>query len=236
MDKARQLIDALIEQDTLGHKATVTQLVETHAAWIILTGEFAWKIKKPVNFGFLDYSTLEKRHFYCDEELRLNRRFAPQIYLDVVAITGSAECPRPGGDGPVLEYAVRMRQFPAGGLLSQLAEKGQLEVRHIDQMVECVAGFHRDTAVAPADAPYGEAERIHHWVSENFQQIHPLLNTPGEIEQLERIRQWTETEQQRLGPLMLRRKQQGAIRECHGDLHLGNITWRPSSRQHHLGR
>ena len=224
MDTARQLIDTLIEQDILGHTAAATQLVETHAAWIILTGEFAWKIKKPVNFGFLDYSTLEKRHFYCDEELRLNRRFAPQIYLDVVAISGSAEYPRPGGDGPVIEYAVRMRQFPAGGLLSQLAEKGQLEVRHIDQLVGRVAGFHRDTAEAPADAPYGEAERIHHWVSENFQHIRPLLNTPGEIEQLERIRQWTETEQQRLGPLMLRRKQQGAIRECHGDLHLGNIT------------
>ncbi len=224
MDTARQLIDTLIEQDILGHKAEATQLVETHAAWIILTGEFAWKIKKPVNFGFLDYSTLEKRHFYCDEELRLNHRFAPQIYLDVVAITGSAECPRPDGDGPVLEYAVRMRQFPAGGLLSQLAEKGKLDVRHIDQMVERVADFHRNTAVAPADSRYGEAERIHHWVSENFQQLRPLLNTSGEIEQLERTRQWTETEHRRLGPLMLRRKQQGAIRECHGDLHLGNIT------------
>jgi len=224
MDTARQLIDALIEQDILGHKAVTPQLIETHTAWVILTGEFAWKIKKPVNFGFLDYSTLGKRHFYCDEEVRLNRRFAPQIYLDVVAIAGSAECPRPGGDGPVLEYAVRMRQFPAGGLLSQLAEQRQLELRHIDQMVERVAGFHRDTAVAPADTPYGEAERIHHWVSENFQHIRPLLNTPGEIEQLERVRQWTEAEHERLGPLMSRRKRQGAIRECHGDLHLGNIT------------
>jgi len=224
MDTARKLVDTLIEQDALGHTAAVTQLLETHAAWIILTGEFAWKIKKPVNFGFLDYSTLEKRHFYCDEELRLNRRFAPQIYLDVVAITGSAECPRPGGDGPVLEYAVRMRQFPAGSLLSQLAEKGRLEVRYIDQLVERVAGFHHSTAVAPADAPYGEAERIHHWASENFQHIRPFLNAPGEIEQLERFRQWAENEHQRLGPLMLHRKQQGAIRECHGDLHLGNIT------------
>ncbi len=224
MDTARQLIDVLVGQDVLGHGTATAQLIETHTAWIILTGEFAWKIKKPVNFGFLDYSTLEKRHFCCDEEVRLNRRFAPQIYLDVVAITGAVESPRPGGDGPVLEYAVRMRQFPAGGLLSQLAEQGQLEIRHIDQMVERVAGFHRDTTVAPADTPYGEAERIHRWVSENFQHIRPLLNTPGEIEQLEQIRQWTEIEHKRLGPLMSRRKQQGAIRECHGDLHLGNIT------------
>ena len=86
MDTTRQLVEILLEQDTLGPKTAAPQLIETHTAWIILTGEFAWKIKKPVNFGFLDYSTLEKRHFYCDEELRLNRRFAPQIYLDVVAI------------------------------------------------------------------------------------------------------------------------------------------------------
>jgi len=224
MDTARQLVETLLEQDILGHKAAAPQLIETHTAWIILTGEFAWKIKKPVNFGFLDYSTLEKRHFYCDEEVRLNRRFAPQIYLDVVAISGSVEYPRPGGDGPVLEYAVRMRRFPAGGLLSELAEQRQLELRHIDQMVERIAGFHRDTAVAPAGTPYGEAEQIVRWVRENFQQIRPLLSAPGEVEQLDQIRQWTETEQERLGPLMLRRKQQGAIRECHGDLHLGNIT------------
>ena len=224
MDTARQLVETLLEQDILGHKAAAPQLIETHAAWIILTGEFAWKIKKPVNFGFLDYSTLEKRHFYCDEELRLNRRFAPQIYLDVVAITGSVQCPRPGGDGPVLEYAVRMRRFPAGGLLSELAERRQLELRHIDQLVERVAGFHRDTAIAPADTPYGAADHIVHWVRENFQHIRPLLNAPGEVEQLERVHQWTEAEHERLGPLMLHRKQQGAIRECHGDLHLGNIT------------
>jgi len=224
MDTARQLVDTLLEQDILGHKAATTQLIETHTAWIILTGEFAWKIKKPVNFGFLDYSTLEKRHFYCDEELRLNRRFAPQIYLDVVAITGTAKCPQPGGDGPVLEYAVRMRQFPAGGLLSELAERKQLEVRYIDQLVERVAEFHRNTAVASADTPFGEPESIHHWVSENFQQIRPFLKTPAEIKQLEGIRQWTEAEHEQLAPLISRRKRRGSIRECHGDLHLGNIT------------
>lgn len=224
MDTARQLIETLVGGNILGHEAAATRLIETHTAWIILTGEFAWKIKKPVNFGFLDYSTLEKRHFYCDEELRLNRRFALQIYLDVVAITGPAEHPQPGGDGPVLEYAVRMRQFPAGGLLSELAEQGTLEIGYIDQLVERVAEFHRDTVVAAPDAPFGEAERVHHWASENFQQIRPLLGSADEIEQLEQVRQWTEGEYKRIGPLMVRRKQQGAIRECHGDLHLGNIT------------
>ncbi|MFQ5642292.1 MAG: AAA family ATPase [Thiogranum sp.] len=224
MDTARQLIDTLIGQDVLGHDAAGTRLIETHTAWVILAGEFAWKIKKPVNFGFLDYSTLEKRRYYCAEELRLNRRFAPQIYLDVVAITGSAESPRVGGEGPVLEYAVRMHRFAAGGLLSQLAQRGRLEAGHIDQLVERVAGFHRDTDVASQEAPYGEAAQIKRWVSENFRQIRPLLTGPGETGQLEAIQQWTESEQQRLEPLMLHRKRQGAVRECHGDLHLGNIT------------
>ena len=224
MDTARQLIDTLIGKGVLGPDAAGTRLIETHTAWIILSGEFAWKIKKPVNFGFLDYSTLEKRHFFCDEELRLNRRFAPQVYLDVVAITGSVESPRAGGDGPVLEYAVHMRRFAEGGLLSELAEQGKLETGHIDQLIERVAVFHRDAEVAPVDTPYGEADRIHHWVRENFRQIRPSLTIAAKIEQLESVQRWTEAEHRRLEPLMRRRKQQGAIRECHGDLHLGNIT------------
>jgi len=162
MDTARQLIDTLIRNGVFGHDTAGTRLIETHTAWIILSGEFAWKIKKPVNFGFLDYSTLEKRHFFCNEELRLNRRFAPQVYLEVVAITGSVSSPRLGGDEPVLEYAVHMRRFAEGGLLSELAGQGKLETGHIDQMIERVAVFHRNAEVAPADASYGEAGRIHY--------------------------------------------------------------------------
>ena len=217
------LIDALVSRHSFGPAVTVERL-ETHCAWVLLTGDYAYKIKKPVDFGFLDYSTLEKRHFYCQEEVRLNRRFAPDIYLDVVAITGSLQQPVPGGDGPVLEYAVRMRQFPADGLLSQLAQKKRLDSGLVDQLVEQVSQFHRHAARATAGMPYGDPDHIHHWVSENFRHIRPALDEPGDIARLESLREWTEAERERLDPQLRHRQGNGSIRECHGDLHLGNIT------------
>lgn len=218
-----RLIDALISRHSFGPAVTVER-VETHCAWVLLTGSHAYKIKKPVDFGFLDYSTLEKRHFYCQEEVRLNRRFAPAIYLDVVAITGSLQQPVIGGDGPVLEYAVRMRQFPAEGLLSQLAQQKRLDSELVDQLVEQVALFHQHAARATADMPYGDPDQVHHWVSENFRHIRPALDDPADIERLEAIRQWTQAERERLEPKLRQRQRDGSIRECHGDLHLGNIT------------
>ena len=104
------MIQGLLRPDVYSHETDSIRLVETHCAWVVLTGQFVYKVKKPVNFGFLDFSTLEKRHFYCEEEVRLNRRFAPDIYLDVVTITGTPASPQPGGDGEIIDYAVRERQ------------------------------------------------------------------------------------------------------------------------------
>jgi aminoglycoside phosphotransferase family enzyme/predicted kinase len=218
------LISGLLRADAYDHPTAAIRLVETHCAWVLLTGEFAYKIKKPVNFGFLDFSTLQKRRFYCAEEIRLNRRFAPQIYLDVVAIGGTLQHPRVAAAGPALEYAVRMRQFADGGLLSQLAEQRRLESAHIDQLVAVIGRFHQSAEQAPRDSVYGAADHIHHWVRENFEHIRPALSDAQDIEQLERLRQWSEQERERLDALLQRRKQDGFIRECHGDLHLGNIT------------
>ena len=218
------LITGLLGPDAYNHPTERIRLVETHCAWVLLTGEFAYKVKKPVNFGFLDFSTLDKRRFYCEEEIRLNRRFAPRIYLEVVAIGGTAEQPRVAAAGPALEYAVRMRQFADGCLLSQLAEQGRLEDSHIDQLVEVVGRFHQDAEAAPADAAFGGADQVHHWVRENFQHIRPALSDKGDVDQLEQLRQWSEQERTRIEPLLQERKQGGFIRECHGDLHLGNIT------------
>ena len=221
---ARALIDRLLQPAAYPHPTRTIRLVETHCAWVLLTGEFAYKIKKPVDFGFLDYSTLEKRRFFCQEEIRLNRRFAPQIYLDVVPVTGEPGEPHMAGDGAALEYAVRMRQFPADGLLSELAAAGRLESAHIDQMVERVAAFHQATERAAPDSPYGEPRRVHHWVVENFDHIQPTISAAQDLRQLERLRDWVERERDRLDSLLRARKREGFIRECHGDLHLGNLT------------
>jgi uncharacterized protein len=224
MEQAQQLVQALRSPQAYGHETGDIELIETHSAWVLLTGRFGYKIKKPLNFGFLDYSTLEKRRFNCEEEVRLNRRFAPQIYLDVVAVTGTLDEPRMQGDAPVLEYAVRMRQFPANGLLSELARDGRLDGALVEQMIDQVAEFHQTTGRAAPDAPFGAPEQIHHWVVENFDHIRPAIDAQDELRQLDRLRAWVETQSQQLDTLFRDRKREGFVRECHGDLHLRNMT------------
>jgi len=218
------MIQGLLRPDVYTHETDAIRLVETHCAWVLLTGHYAYKIKKPVNFGFLDFSTLEKRRFYCAEEVRLNRRFAPDIYLGVVTITGTPTCPQLDGDGELLDYAVRMRQFPDNGLLSQLAARHALEAAHIDQLVHTVSDFHRNASRATATDSFGDPAHTHHWTRENYQHIQPLLTPADKPDPVEPLRQWSENEYARLTDLLQARKDAGAIRECHGDLHLGNIT------------
>ncbi len=224
MERGQRLVKALTRAAAYQHPTRAIRVVETHCAWVLLTGDFAYKIKKPVDFGFLDFSTLEKRRFYCQEEVRLNQRFAAGVYLDVIAVTGETATPEMAGSGPILEYAVRMRQFDDEGLLSRLAEQNRLDVCHIDQLIGRVAEFHEATARAASDAPYGNANQIHHWVNENFLHIRRSLSSARRISQLADIRRGVEEELERIESLLRRRKHEGFIRECHGDLHLGNIT------------
>ncbi|HEB76921.1 MAG TPA: aminoglycoside phosphotransferase [Methylothermaceae bacterium] len=218
------LIRALLKPDPYDHSTESIHYRETHISWIILTGPFAYKIKKPVDFGFLDFSTLEKRRFYCHEELRLNRRLAPQLYLEVVKITGRPEAPRMGGPGPILEYAVKMRQFDEANLLAELAEHGRLSEAHILPLAHRIARFHRQAERAGADDPYGEPEVIQAAALENFRQID--TRRLGESVQaiVAELEAWTRESFVRLKPFMTQRKHGGWIRECHGDLHLGNIV------------
>jgi aminoglycoside phosphotransferase family enzyme/predicted kinase len=218
------LIKALSAARAYEHEVADISLVETHISWVLLTGQFAYKVKKPVNFGFLDFSTLKKRRFSCQEELRLNRRLAPDIYLDVVPITGTPEQPRMDGAGEAIEYAVKMTQFPAGLTLSELAECKRLTSGEIDQITGIVADFHETIAKADEASPYGTSECIRHWFVENFDHIGPLL-TDGKLkQQLEAIQVWGDLEYDRKTAFMQSRKQQGYVRECHGDLHLSNMT------------
>ena len=218
------MIQGLLRPDVYCHETDAIRLVETHSAWVILTGQYVYKIKKPVDFGFMDFSTLEKRHLYCTEEVRLNQRFAPDTYLGVVSITGTQTHPQLDGDGAVLDYAVRMRQFPDNGLLSQLAARHALDTTHIDQLVQTISEFHHKAARATAEDDFGDPADTHHWVRENFQHIQPLLTPSDNPDTVEQLRQWSEDSYVRLTDALQVRKDTGAIRECHGDLHLGNIT------------
>ncbi len=208
------------------HPVQKLELIETHISWVILTGAYAYKIKKPVALGFLDFSTLELRHQDCLDELRLNRRLAADYYLDVVSITGSFDAPRINDAGSVLEYAVKIRQFPHDATLDKLAERGELHELHIDALAARLAHFHlAECEQASADSPWGEPEIIARPVRENFAILEKRLIEVEEIHRLNALQGWCIAEQARLAPLMCDRKRTGRVRECHGDLHLANLAW-----------
>lgn len=200
------------------------RLIETHISWIFLTGEYAYKIKKPVNYGFLDFSTLARRRFYCEEEIRLNRRLTQDWYLKSVSISGRIDQPQINGPGEPFEYAVMMRQFPSEQTLKDIAVQGRLTSNEIDQVSSIIAAFHANIAIAGEHSTYGESQDIKHWADENFLHIKPLLNAPDQLSLIESIEQWSYREWAAQSHVMQQRKQRGFVRECHGDLHLGNMT------------
>ena len=218
------LIQSLCKADAYPHAVASIRLVETHISWLLLTGDYVYKVKKPVDFGFLDFSTLERRRFCCEEEIRLNRRLAPELYLDVVSITGTPEHPQLAGTGQAFEYAVRMVQFPAGQLLSERAADGRLKADEIDQTARLIAEFHESVERADEDSAYGDSEVIQKWFMENLDTVKPLLTDERQLRQLELILAWGDAQWRCKAGLMQMRKRQGYVRECHGDLHLNNIT------------
>lgn len=216
------LIGALRDSRCYSHPVTHIHVVETHASWVILTGEHAYKIKKPVDLGFLDYSTLAKRHVACREELRLNRILAPELYLDVVPVTGSIAEPIMNGSGAALEYAVHMRQFDQRCEFDNLLEAGKLDALDMDALADHIAAFHLSTPVAPPASPYGCAGDIHQAALDNFSVITRYLTIQPDSE-LDRLMTWTNLEYQAHARLMDTRRERGFVRECHGDLHLANL-------------
>lgn len=217
------LIPSLLKPDAYPHSVNAIKLIETHISWVLLTGQFAYKIKKNVQFDFLDFSTLEKRRFYCEEEVRLNRRFAPELYLQVVPITVTTEQAYINGEGEIKEYAVQMRQFPANQLLSEMTNQGLLNNAIIDQLADLIANFHRRADVNKSLNRYGTEEEIHHWFLGNFIDI-PPCESGQFLDILKRLENWGERELLKNTLLIRQRKRQGFIRECHGDLHLGNVA------------
>jgi aminoglycoside phosphotransferase family enzyme/gluconate kinase len=221
-----KLIQALLAPACYPHPVAGIRVLETHISWVLLTGEFAYKIKKPVDFGFLDFSTLAKRKLYCEEELRLNSRFSTGLYLAVVAISGSEEHPRIDGDGAVLEYAVKMRQFDQSELLDNLAQQDALGVEEIQSIAKKLADFHQHLAarLAADDRDLGTVASVTAATLENFRQIARRLSTAVAGGALEQLHQWSVRQLETLHDVFAQRRAQGFVRECHGDLHLRNIA------------
>lgn len=221
--KQRKLVLALAEN--LRNQATAknVRLLETHISWVLLAGRYAYKIKKAVDLGFLNFSSLEDRRYYCEEEIRLNRRLAPNIYLDVVSIGGDLDSLVLGGQ-PAVEYAVRMRRFPVSKQLDRLAAGNRLLPRHIDRLAETIADFHNSLAGADKHSSFGTAEAVRRAAEQNFEPLQSLLTASDELDSLSVLRHASDSEYATCRHLFRERLAQGFVRECHGDLHLGNIV------------
>ncbi len=225
LESQARLLHALQEASLYDHAVTGFELIQTHISWVLLTGNYVYKIKKAVDFGFLDYSTLELRRTQCLEELRLNRRTAPELYLDVIAITGSAEQPVLNGDGPPIEYAVKMRQFPQQALLSRMLERDELHTEQISALAATIAAFHARVDRAAADSAFGAPAAVFHPVQENFDQIRGLIKQAQLLARLGALETWSRNSHLQLEELIRRRRREGFVRDCHGDLHLNNVAW-----------
>lgn len=217
------MITALQRPEAYGHPVGEIVLIETHISWILLTGPFAYKVKKPVNLGFVDFSTPERRRWFCEEEIRLNRRLAPDLYLDLCPIHGPPQAARFHGHSVVIDHAVRMRQFDQADLLPRVLERQALLPAQVDALALRLARFHAQAAVLGPDGRFGTPAQVLAPVRDNFL---ALQGETGPAATLALLRDWSEAEFLRLAAFFAARRNAGRIRECHGDLHLGNMVLR----------
>ncbi len=200
------------------------QLIQTHVSYVFLTGDYVYKVKKPVNFGFLDFSTLEKRKHFCEEELRLNQRGAGELYLEVLPVTGNGEQFQLGGTGEVVEYALKMRQFPQEALLSEMFEQGKLQESHIEELGRVLALYHAKSVTNDYIRSFGEVSKVRAAFDENYQQTENYIGGPQTQAQFEETKLYTDKFFAERTELFNSRIENDYIRECHGDLHLRNIA------------
>lgn len=222
------LIQRMLQPDFYPHPVqTPVQLLQTHISYVFLTGEFAYKVKKPTQFGLLDFSTLEQRAYFCQEELRLNRRLSPDLYLAVLTIYKEGKdggyClntpPYPGAE--IVDYALQMQQFDQDGLFSHLLNQGQLTAAHLQQLGQLVARFHGAATTSPEIQANGTLESLQAIDEENYTLTQAFIGQSQTREQWQQTRSFTQHFWRDHQDWL--RQRQGKIRECHGDLHLNNV-------------
>lgn len=219
------LIKNLQNPDIYPHEVKKFQIFETHSAYVITTGDYAYKIKKPVNFGFLDYSSLDKRTVCCHREFELNRRLASSLYLECIPIYGTAEKPSFDriAEEPCLEYAIKMREFPQDFLFPQLLLKKNLTVELIDKLAKVIADFHQAIPIDQT-SHFGTPKHIHQFAMDNFSETLVFLKEETKIARLKKLENMTQSYYEKIETALQARKDSGFVRHCHGDMHLNNIV------------
>ncbi|MDM7943071.1 MAG: AAA family ATPase [Hydrogenophaga sp.] len=227
------LIHALLDAARYPHAAQRVELMETHGAWVLLAGEHAYKIKKPVRLPFMDFGTLALRRDACQAEVRLNRRFqtddpATHLYLGALPIVGTARLPRWGqagaDDDEAIEWAVHMRRFDEDRRLDHLCARGALKPEHLTALAGRMAAFQASAAVSPADGPWGRFDDVLAFARDNLDTLRSGLPGASEAEQVESLGRWTQACATRLATRLAQRRGEGRVREGHGDLHLANLV------------
>ncbi len=217
------LVQGLLRPEAYPHRPRRIRLVETHISYVFLAGPYAYKVKKPVNFGFLDYSTLERRRHFCEEEVRLNQELCPDTHLGVVPITRSAEGFVVGGSGEVVEYAVLMRRLPENRMLDRLVRRGRVNAEVLVRLARRVAAFHAASARGPEIDRFGSLETIRFNWEENFAQTAPYIGRTLPRRWYEGIRRYVADFLQNSAELFRKRVAEGRIRDCHGDLRAESV-------------
>ena len=199
--------------------------MQTQMSFIFLTGEYVYKVKKPVDLGYLDYTTLEKRRFFCHQELELNKRLCPDAYLDVVAITRDKEGMHIEGKGKAIEYAVKMRQLPQHRMMDALLVQNQVTSEMVTKVAEKLADFHQKAETNSRITAFGKLDLIRQNTDENFSQTEKYIDISMPRSQYERIKKYTTDFIHDNSALFAKRVNENRIKDCHGDLHAAHICF-----------
>ena len=194
-------------------------------SFIFLTGEYVYKVKKPVNLGYLDYTTLEKRHFFCRQELELNKRLCPDAYLAVVPIVEEKGGLRIEGQGKAIEYAVKMKQLPRDRMMDTLLLQGRVTQEMVVRVAEKLVGFHEKAETNQKIVAFGRLEAIRQNTDENFAQTEKYIGTSITAEEYQDIKNYTDNFVDINASLFDKRVREGKIRDCHGDLHAAHVCF-----------
>jgi aminoglycoside phosphotransferase family enzyme len=225
------MIQDLLDPRSLPDKTDRVSLIQTHISMVFVGDEFVYKIKKPVDFGFLDFTSLEKRKHYCEQEVRLNQRLARDTYMGVLPVTYDGKRFRIGqGEGEVVEYAVKMRKIPEELLMKSLFKRGELGEEHLREIAHVLARFHLNAERSPEIDNFGEPEVFRINTDENFEQTAKYVDATIASKDFHTLRQWTDDFYRQRGDLFKERILAGKIRDGHGDLHMEHVcfTEKPS--------
>lgn len=216
------MVEALKKPEAYGEETGEIEVKQTHISFVFLTEKFVYKVKKSVDFGFLDFSTLEKRRLFCEKELELNKRLCGDMYLEVVPVTKS-DVIRVGGEGEAVEYAVKMRRIPENKIMTRLLEEGKVDEPLIDRIARIIAEFHGKTGTGKDIAEFGTLQIVETNWRENFEQTENVVGKTISSERYGMVRGKVEAFMNDNSGLFAKRVAEGRIRECHGDIHSGNI-------------